>query len=212
MTPTPEKETDQPVRAPFRPRRLVTVPTLLSRLRKEGGGAAIPEFAMAITPVLILFFGMVQWCICAYVNLIVQHAAVVAARAEAVMKPAMPDNGGATGTGTDLEKAIAPLFVHIAGFKSIVGEGNLQVSVTDTGTRQCDQTINTVNVTLYYFCKVPLGNRIACGGFSVAGAASEAFGGGPMMQMTSKASFPNQGSYYQSVWSQQIGGGSCSSS
>lgn len=192
----------------FKANRLVLHETVVGRFLEERGGAAMVEFALAIMPVLILFFGMMQWSICAYVNLIVQHAAIVAARAEAVMRPGMPDNGGETGTGSDLEKAIAPLFVHVAGFESILGLGNLSVKVT-TQARPCDQTMNVVQVTLYYPCTIPLGNKIACGG--ALSDASSAFGGPMFMKLTSSASFPNQGSYYESVWASKIGGGvSCS--
>jgi len=192
----------------FKANKLVVEETSLARFLEARGGAAMVEFALAIMPVLILFFGMMQWSICAYVNLIVQHAAVVAARAEAVMRPGMPDNGGATGTGSDLEKAISPLFVHVAGFESFLGLGNMTVKVT-TQARPCDQTMNVVQVTLYYPCTIPLGNKIACGG--ALSDVSSAFGGPMLMKLTSTASFPNQGSYYESVWASQIGGGvSCS--
>ena len=169
------------------------------RLLADGGGAAIVEFALAIMPVLILFFGMVQWTILAYVNLLVHHAAVVAARAEAVMLPQMPDNDGATGTTTDLEKAITPLFAHVVGVGSVLGLGNLSVSIPTPATNICDQTPNTVKVTLRYPCSVPLGNAIACGG--LASEVGEAVGVGYFKTLTASASFPNQGSYYQTLWS-----------
>jgi hypothetical protein len=209
MTPTLEHDASMD-KGSFNARKLLVEKTSLARFLEARGGAAMVEFALAIMPVLILFFGMMQWSICAYVNLIVQHAAIVAARAEAVMRPGMPDNGGATGTGTDLEKAIAPLFVHVAGFESLLGLGNMTVKVT-TQAKPCDQTMNVVQVTLYYPCTVPLGNKIACGG--ALSDASSAFGGPMLMKLTSTASFPNQGSYYESVWASKIGGGvSCSGS
>jgi hypothetical protein len=172
----------------------------LSRLAQDSGGAALVEFAFAIMPVLCLFFGMVQWCINAYVNLIVQHAAFVAARAEAVMRPGMPDNGSEDGSKSDIEAAIAPLFVHVPSVFSVEGFSNVSVSFSAQAGR-CEQKMNTVKVSVEYPCKVPLGNAIACGG-----VGSGLPGLGFHQKLSASASFPNQGSFYQKVWHDDIGG------
>ncbi len=170
----------------------------------DAGGAAIVEFAFAIMPILILFFGMIQWSILSYVNLIVHHAAYVAARAEAVMRPSMPDNGGATGTTSDLEKAIMPLFVHVTNVADLGGISNLSVTIPTQSKNTCDQTMNEVQVDLKYPCFVPLGNAVVCGGATLFSLGIHL----PFYYhtLTAKAKFPNQGSYYQKVWSSQIGG------
>jgi hypothetical protein len=180
---------------------------LLQALHRDGGGAALVEFAMAITPILILFFGMIQWSINAYVNLIVQHAASVAARTLAVELPGMPDNGGASGSTTDLVKAITPLFVHVPNVLSVGGISNISVSIPTKANNNCDQTINTVKVSVLYPCFVPLGNAVACGGglSGIVGGATGYY----YQQLTATASFPNQGSYYQKVWQSKIGGNGC---
>jgi Flp pilus assembly protein TadG len=146
------------------------------RLVADRRGAAVVEFAIAILPVLITFFGMFQWGILAYVHLIVKHSAFVAARAEAVIHPQMPDSG----PPTDVKKGVMELFKHV----SLVKVSN--VSVVSTGAGQYDQTMNNVTVTVDYECGVPLGNKIACTG--------------KKYKFIETATFPNQGSSYQRVW------------
>jgi hypothetical protein len=147
-----------------------------TRLVADRSGAAVVEFAIAILPVLITFFGMFQWGVLAYVHLIVKHSAFVAARAEAVIHPHMPDSGPAT----DVHAGVMELFKHV----SLVKPAN--VSVVSTGAGPFDETMDNVTVTVEYICGVPLGNKIACKG--------------NRFTFIEKASFPNQGSYYQPVW------------
>jgi len=146
------------------------------RLVADRSGAAVVEFAIAILPVLITFFGMFQWGILAYVHLIVKHAAFVAARAEAVIHPGMPDSGHPT----DVHAGVMMLFKHV----SLVKGSN--VTVVSTGAGPLDETMDNVTVTVEYNCGVPLGNKIACKGNKY--------------KFSETASFPNQGSYYQPVW------------
>ncbi len=147
-------------------------------LRSDQGGAAIVEFALACMPVFILFFGMVQWSIMAYLHLMVKHAAFVAARCEAVVYPGMPD----AGKESDCTKeAMDALFKHVGGFE----HDTLTVTFNNAGATS--QTMDTANVTLIYKCTIPLGNVVACG------ASRE-------MQIKAQASFPNQGSAYQTIW------------
>ena len=146
------------------------------RLVADRRGAAVVEFAIAILPVLITFFGMFQWGILAYVHLMVKHAAFVAARAEAVIHPHMPDSGPAS----DVHKGVMMLFKHV----SLVKAAN--VSIVTTGAGPLDETMDNVTVTVEYICGVPLGQKICCKGNRYV--------------FTETASFPNQGSYYQPVW------------
>jgi Flp pilus assembly protein TadG len=143
----------------------------------DRGGAAIAEFALAIMPIFILFFGMVQWSIIAYVHLIVKHAAFVAVRCEAVVTPQMPDAGKDSDCTTD---AMNALFADVPP----VSPGDVQVSTSNAG--QYEQKTDSVTVTLDFKCGVPLGNVVACTG--------------KRMTLTETASFPNQGSAYQKFW------------
>jgi hypothetical protein len=144
----------------------------------DRGGAAIPEFAMACMPVFLIFFGMVQWSIIAYVHLIVKHAAFIAARCDAVVHPAMPDAGKSSDCET---KAMEALFKHVSGIET----GDVKVSENNAADRS--QAMDTVTIKLDYKCAVPLGNNVACGRDH-------------RMKLEEKASFPNQGSAYQKTW------------
>lgn len=143
----------------------------------DRSGAALVEFALAILPVLITFFGMFQWGMLAYIHLIVKHGAFIAARAEAVIHPHMPD----AGQEDEVKKGVFMLFKHIGG----VTEDDLHLDVQLAGPM--DQTMDTVTVNLHYHCAVPLGDWVACGK-------------GRRYHFVETASFPNQGSYYQKVW------------
>jgi hypothetical protein len=152
---------------------------LLSKdgLARDRGGAAMVEFAIAILPILITFFGMFQWGILAYVHLLVKHGAFIAARAEAVIHPHMPDSG----PQEDVHKGVMMLFKHVNQVKpeDLTIDANLPAST--------DQTLDAVTVKLDFKCGVPLGGVVACG-------ASKHH------KFSETASFPNQGSSYQKVW------------
>ena len=143
------------------------------------------EFAMAILPVLMVFFGTVQWGVNAYIHLIVKHAAFAIVRCEAVAHPGMADAGSEDADCLATDPAgtsvIATLFAHVTG----VSAGDFAISKSLAGPN--DQTLDSVTVTLNYRCSIPLGNVIACN----AG----------VQPLTSTAKFPNQGSVYHPIWS-----------
>jgi Flp pilus assembly protein TadG len=146
-----------------------------ARLGKDEKGAVMVEFALAIVPVLIIFFGTVQYCVCAYVNLIVHHGAFVAARCMAVVHPGMPD----AGKTEDCTTGVNSLFGTDSTLKATV---TLQSPPAATA-----EQLDTTEVELKYKCTIPLGDVVACGR-------------GKQMTMKAIASFPNQGSSYQKVW------------
>jgi Flp pilus assembly protein TadG len=153
-------------------------------LRDDARGAAMVEFALAIMPVLLVFFGTVQWSINAYLSLIVKHAAFSVVRCEAVEHPGMPDSGDEAtqclGTEPGGASVIGKLFAHVSG----VSTGDFTIDKTLAPATA--ETLDSVTVTLNYKCSVPLGNRIAC----TAG----------VQKLTATAKFPNQGSVYQPIW------------
>jgi len=167
-----------PATAPvFKANRLVSAPGRRGLL-EDRGGAAIVEFAMAIMPVFLVFFGMVQWSIVAYVHLIVKHAAYVSARCQAVVNPGMPDSKIGDQDCTD---AVNQLFAHVSGVQA----SDFQITPTLAGPTE--QKLDSVTVQLTYKCTIPLGNVIAC-----TSARQQV--------LTETAGFPNQGSAYQKIW------------
>jgi Flp pilus assembly protein TadG len=167
----------------FKASRLALRTSLLG-LHEDQRGAAMVEFAMAILPVLLVFFGTVQWSINAYLNLIVKHAAFSIVRCEAVVHPGMPDSGDENAdclaTSPGGASVIGKLFSHVTGVSS--GDFAIDTNLAPATA----QTLESVTVTLNYKCSVPLGNQIACSS--------------GVQKLTATAKFPNQGSVYQPIW------------
>jgi Flp pilus assembly protein TadG len=144
-------------------------------VQRDERGAVMVEVALAIMPVLIIFFGTVQWCACAYVNLIVHHGAFVGARCNAVVAPQMPDSGPTDDCQTGVNTLLAT---------STTAKATVTMLTAPSKTAE---TMVTTEVKLDYPCTIPLGNVVACGSSR-------------SMKMKATASFPNQGSAYQNIW------------
>jgi hypothetical protein len=131
---------------------------------KDKGGAALPEFAVAIFPLLWLFFVFVQVAQCFIGHLVLHHAAVIAARCAVVDKgPNLP------GKYVDSDAETACKNAAIAG----VGKGfwfrtiwNISVAMEFTGGNDHIAQYSDVTTTTSgeYKCTVPLGQRIICNG------------------------------------------------
>lgn len=139
-------------------------------------GAVLAEFAIALMPMLIAFFGFVQFAQLATADLYMRHAAICAARAAAVMQddnnpgPHSPQQAGTEAAAEQAlgkwarSQLLAPPTVEIAGG----GMSGQFVSVT---------------VTAPLTCRVPLGKMIACGGST--------------RSLSHTARFPAQGARYE---------------
>jgi Flp pilus assembly protein TadG len=142
-------------------------------IRTDRRGAVIVEFVVAIMPMLMVFFSIAQLSALGYTSLLVKHAAFVAARAEAVIHPGMGDSG----SESDVTAAANLVLARVpAG-----------ASVTSASAAPLSQNLDTTTVTVVVPCSVPLGNVLVCGV-------------GRTHAMTAQASFPNQGSYIQTLW------------
>jgi Flp pilus assembly protein TadG len=142
-------------------------------LVRDARGAVLVEFVVAIMPMLMVFFTIAQLSALGYTSLLVKHAAFVAARAEAVVNPGMSDSG----SEADVTAAANLVLARVpAG-----------ASVHSTSAAAQSQNMDTTTVTVIVPCSVPLGNVLVCGS-------------GRTHTMTAQASFPNQGSYVQSLW------------
>jgi len=173
-----------PSRDVFDAGRLVTGD---ARLSEDTGGAALVEFAIAMVPVFIFFFGMMQMSAVAYIHLMVKHAAVVAARCEAVVHPGGTGNWATdAGPESDVKDSVYSIF---QGVVTGVQESDFDVTTTSSAvtSQKGTPTNDVVGVVLTYKCTVPLGNVIGCG---------------PSMKIpiSAQAAFPNQGSVYQTIW------------
>jgi Flp pilus assembly protein TadG len=144
-----------------------------ARFLRAEKGAALVEFVIAIVPILMVFFTIVQFSALGYVSLLVRHAAFVASRAYAIVNPGNPDSGPAT----DVQAAAQLVMGKVPGL----------LSVQSSNAAPLSQAMQTTTVTLLYPCTVPLGNMLVCGM-------------GLTHPITAGAAFPNQGTYMQKVW------------
>lgn len=177
----------------------------LEEVLRDRGGAAMVEFAMAIMPVLMVFFGTLQWTVNAYIHLLVKHAAFSIVRCEAVVHPGAPDSGDENKDCLNKDPSstsiIGTLFRHAANTTGVFVEGNAilgdlglgggissgDFTIDTTLANPNEQKLDSVKVSLQYRCTVPLGNVLACGA-------------GRVQKLEATANFPNQGSAYQPIW------------
>ena len=132
----------------------------------DQGGAALPEFVVAVFPILMLFFVFVQVAALFIAHLVTHHAAIVAARCAVVDKgPDLP------GKYLDADAALACKNAAIAGLgrglwlQTVVG---MNVAITfdggsggdDDHTSQYSDVTTTTTAT--YQCSVPLGKNFVC--------------------------------------------------
>jgi hypothetical protein len=156
-------------------------------LHKDRRGVALVEFAIAMVPVFIFFFGSMQMGVIAYMHLIVKHSAYVAARCAAVQNPGGVGNWGTdAGPVSDIKQSVWQLFSYPNTVPG-VQQGDFAVQTTLAAPTYQGAQLDQVAVTLTYKCTVPLGDVIACGTSKT-------------IPITAVAQFPNQGSVYQNIW------------
>ena len=139
-------------------------------------GAVLAEFALALMPMLLTFFGFVQFAQLATADLYVRHAAICAARAAAVMQDA--NNPGEHSPQQSGSEAAAEQAMGKWARSGLLGVPS--VSITGGGT---SGEFVSATVTVPVTCRVPLGKMLACGGSTKS--------------LSHTARFPAQGARYQ---------------
>ena len=139
----------------------------------------LAEFVIAIVPLLITFFCLVQLAKLSAAKVVLDHAAITAARAAIVVLPPNPDASPDPAKGQrDVTRA-----AELATGPWSTSRAFANVSV-ETELPRAPYGMTTARVRATYRCSVPLGGRIVCG-----------LGG--TKTMTSEASLPNQGARYK---------------
>lgn len=137
------------------------------------------EFVVAIVPLLVAFFCLVQLAKLYSAKIVLDHAAITASRAAIVILPPNPDAPRDPAKGQrDVTRA-----AELAMGPWKTSRAFTKVSIDARGPSE-PYGMTTVRVTATYRCSVPLGGRIVCG-----------LGG--TKTMTSEASLPNQGARYK---------------
>lgn len=165
--------------------------TLVRRRRMRG--AAYVELIIAIMPMLILFWGLMQLNGLLLADLVVRHAATHAVRAAIVC-----DSDDAPQSGDELAAPQGCSYeaakMTLSAIKSFAPPGGSEptFSMQVSGASRDGNAPVTVTLNADYYCQVPLASFVC--GFASAGTPR-----GDRMRvalLTRKATLPNQGAGY----------------
>ena len=138
----------------------------IAALVSDQKGAALPEFAIVIFPLVAMFFTWAQVAEMFINHLILHHAAVVAARCAIVDKgPNLPGKYVDSDPETACKNAAIAGVGRVLWYRSIL---NIAVSMDFTGGNDHIAQYSDVTTTTTgdFQCLVPLGSRLVCGGSS----------------------------------------------
>lgn len=154
------------------------------------------EFIIAIMPMLILFWGIMQLNGLLLADLVVRHAAVHAVRAAIVCDSEVSSAGGPQ-SKDQLEQSGGCSWeaanLTLGAIRSFGAPPNFTVDVEGASPSGNGKVTATVSAT--YRCSVPLVGSLVCGGLSLDTAAQGA--GGGTLVLKREASLPNQGANYK---------------
>jgi Flp pilus assembly protein TadG len=155
-------------------------------------GAAYVEFLIAVVPMMILFWGIMQLNGLLLADLVARHAAVHAVRAAIVCDSQV----GHPQSAEELEApggcAYEAAKLALSAVRSF---GAPDFSVRIEGASRHGNAPVTATVIATYRCQVPLASSLLCTGLiSDEGGGSAARG---VLKLTRKATLPNQGAGYE---------------
>jgi hypothetical protein len=152
-------------------------------------GAVYVEFIIALFPMMLLFFGMMQLNGLLLADLVTRHAAVHAVRAAIVCDSQAGDPQSADRLASPGGCSWEAANMTLAAIKSF-GAPDFTVKI-DGATPHGNEMV-TATVTANYHCHVPLAGPLLCG-FGLPGLPA----GGGVLALTRRASLPNQGANYK---------------
>lgn len=152
----------------------------------DSRGAVYVEFLIAFFPLLLFFGALVQLALLEVGGLMVEHSAVVAARAAVVVLPDDPTFYGGTPvnvpTGKRLDDIRRAARIPLLAFEA---DPAPEVNVVPSGTGRFSLNDPVrVRVSYDFPCLLPLGGALVCAG------------GGGRVQLGAEAILPNQGAGY----------------
>jgi hypothetical protein len=158
----------------------------LKKLERDTRGAVYVEFLIAFLPLFVFFLSLCQLAYVQAAHIVVQHAAVMATRAAAVVLPDDPQYydgetvNSASGKRLDDIRRAAEIPLKAA----VTSKPDFEL--TFPGGDSVDRNgLVQVKVELDYPCKVPIGALIVC---------SPSNG---RKKLTGISAFPNQGAGYE---------------
>ncbi len=155
--------------------------SLWARAREERGAVYV-EFIVAIVPMLVVFWGLLQVNGLLLADLVVRNAAMNAVRA-AIVCDSDEHTSGQSGGQDCAQQAAADTTKAVKSIQS--------VSVQVDGASSSGNAPVTATVSASYECQVPLVASLACGVFGGVGM------GTATATIERSATLPNQGHYYQ---------------
>lgn len=156
---------------------------------RDTRGAVYVEFLLAFVPLLFFFGALLQLALLAVGGLMVEHSAVVAARAAIVVLPDDPRfYDGAplnTPTGARFEAIRRAARMPLLAFESDPApEVTFLSSGGSAATTFAPGEVVRVRVSYDFPCLLPLGGALVCAG------------GGGRTRLGAEAALPNQGASY----------------
>jgi Flp pilus assembly protein TadG len=167
---------------------------LLGSPANSTAGAAYAEFIIAVVPMLVLFWGMVQVNGLLLADLVARNAAINAVRAAIVCdSDDTPQTGDQLGAPDGCSYRAAAM--TLAAIKSFNAPGSSQpdFSVLVDGARTDGNEPVTATVFANYHCDVPLVGGLVCG---VMHDEITHGNSSPTAVLTRRATLPNQGAAY----------------
>jgi hypothetical protein len=167
---------------------------MMKELFRSRNGAVYVEFLIAIMPMLMLFWGLMQLNGLLLADLVTRHAAVNAVRAAIVCDSQAKDLGGKQRLQTDSKLGSTGGCAYEAAKKSLSAVhsfGDPPVfAVKIDGANKSGNAPVTATVVAAYHCRVPLVGGLVCGLFT---AGTDAMN---IRFLSRAATLPNQGASY----------------
>jgi Flp pilus assembly protein TadG len=167
---------------------------MIKNCRRSRSGAVYVEFLIAIMPMLMLFWGLMQLNGLLLADLVTRHAAVNAVRAAIVCGSQAKDMGGNAHAKNDAELGSTGGCAYEAAKKSLSAVhsfGDPPVfAVKVEGAKKSGNAPVTATVVAAYHCRVPLVGGLVCGLFT---AGTDAMN---IRFLSRAATLPNQGATY----------------
>jgi Flp pilus assembly protein TadG len=145
-------------------------------------GAIYVEYAVAIVPLFVLFWGLLQLNGLLLADLVVRDAAMKAVRA-AVVCDSDKETSGLSGATQCAQEAVDDTV------KALLSLTSAEVTRIDGASSKGNQLV-TVTVVGHYTCQVPLVASFVCGAFRGEGQTDA------VADIERTASLPNQGHFY----------------
>ena len=166
----------------------------LRTLADHSTGEVYVEFIIAIVPMLLVFWGLMQLNGLLLADLVARHAAVNAVRAAIVCdSDDSPQTGDELAAPGGCSYQAAKMTLSAVKSFNAAGGSDPDFSVSVDGASTDGNQAVTVTLTARYHCQVPLVAAFVCGLAQDALAQGNALGTAALLR---RASLPNQGAGY----------------